>query len=268
MFRICDSQYGEILWLETFPVLGEAVYRERERKTIRFYYCESAETLPEGKRCPGQALSAEMAEYMIREIFGAENFWKVQWRWETAMEAGAVSVRLTAVYYNMEVPVSLALRPIRGEGLKPGVRQDKLLALGERELTYPIYAPENRLSHGIFTIVERLELISDMESYYEVYQILKNESLKGRRVVEEMRLLVDASPRVKKEQRLEQVAGYRSYAYMKKRWKQYLHNHGREPLSWEDVLDLILVFLKPIWHCLCNDEVFFDDWMPEIGRFI
>jgi hypothetical protein len=199
---------------------------------------------------------------------GTENFWRVQWHWELAMEAGAVGVRLTAVYHNMEVPVSLALRALRGENLKPGVRQDHLLALGEREITYPIYAPENRLSQAIFTIVDRLELISDMESYYEVYQILKNVPINGRSAMEEIGALLEASPQVKRGQRIEQLAGYRDYTYMKKRWKKYQRNHGQEPLPWEEVLDRILAFLKPIWHCLCNDEVFFDDWMPEIGRFI
>jgi hypothetical protein len=133
---------------------------------------------------------------------------------------------------------------------------------------YPIYAPESLLCREIYMIVERLELINDMESYYNAYRILKTESIKGRDVLDEMGGLLRSAPKVKKEQRIEQIAGYRSYAYMRKRWEKYARHHGRDELKWEEVLDLILTFLKPIWHCLCSDEVFFDDWMPEIGRFI
>jgi hypothetical protein len=202
------------------------------------------------------------------EIFGEQNIWQVHWKWEFSMEHGAAYIRMTAVYCDMDVPVMLAIRPLHGEKLNPGVRQDELPALGGRLITYPVYAPENRLCRDILAIMDRLELISDMESYYSVYHILKSENLSGRSVMDEMAELLEETPRVKKEQRLEQVAGYRSYAYMRKRWDKYMRHHGHEELAWEEVLDLIVRFLKPIWHCLCSDEVFFDDWMPEIGRFI
>jgi hypothetical protein len=260
MFRICDSRYGDRLWLETYPVIGEAAYREKERKTICFCYYEGEK--------PTHELTEELAERMMDEIFGSENFWQVHWRWLAASEEGEVIVRLMAVYYEMDVPVTLAIREISGANLNPGTRQDTLLALGDRQITYPVYAPENRLCQNAFDIMERLELISDMGAYYNVYRILRSESLRGRCVMEEISVLADASPRIKKEQRLAQIESYRNYAYMRKRWDKYLRNHGLEPVPWEEALDLILSFLRPIWRCLCHDEVFFDDWMPEIGRFI
>jgi hypothetical protein len=266
MLRICESPYADSLWLETFPVLGEAAYREREQAAIRFFYRESNRTIPDEKLRPGQKLSAEMAEYMIREIFCEENIWQVHWHWEIAMQEIA-SVHLDATYCDMEVPVTLEIRRISGANIRPGSRQDNLLALGAGEITYPVYAPENRLSRDVFTIMDRLELISDMRSYYDTYQLLRSEPLSGRYVMEELDALVEASPRVKKEQRLEQVAGYRDYAYMRKRWEKYLRNHGQQPVAWEEALDLILAFVTPVWRSLCNDEVFVDDWMPELGRF-
>ena len=27
-------------------------------------------------------------------------------------------------------------------------------------------------------------------------------------------------------------------------------------------------FMKPLWHAVCCDEIFFDDWMPELGRYL
>jgi hypothetical protein len=268
MFRICDSQYGDLLWLETFPVLGKAAYREKERKTISFYYHESEKKIPTNKQCPGQKLSIQLAECMMNAIFGMKNVWQVHWSWKLTMEHGRVEVRLIGVYRDMEVPVTLSIRAICGEKLSPGARTDDLPALGGRQITYPIYAPENRLCQEIFTIVERLELISDMESYYYAYRILKSQHLNGRYVMDEMSRFLETSPRVKKEQRIEQLAGYRSYGYMRKRWDKYLRHHGHEELDWQEVLDLIVTFLKPIWHALCCDEMFFDDWLPDIGRFI
>ena len=47
--------------------------------------------------------------------------------------------------------------------------------------------------------------------------------------------------------RLEQVYGYRSYAYMKRRWEQYCKRLTRQQRAyanagWEETLDLILDF--------------------------
>jgi hypothetical protein len=268
MLRICDSRYGELLWLETYPVLGSDAYREKERRTLRFCYREAKMKKSAAKTEPGQKLTEPMAEHMLENMFGEENIWQVHWQWDLIMENGAAMIRFVGTYCDMEVPVKMVIRPISGENKNPGIRRDDLPALGGRQLVYPIYAPESLLCREILSIVERLELISDMESYYNAYRILKTESLKGRDVLDEMSGLLKASPKVKKEQRVEQISGYRSYAYMRKRWEKYTRHHGHEELKWEEVLDLSLTFLKPIWHCICSDEVFFDDWMPEIGRFI
>jgi len=116
--------------------------------------------------------------------------------------------------------------------------------------------------------MDKLELIGDMGSYYRVYQILRSQPLSGRYVLEELTVLTDNAPKVKTERRLEQIAGYRDYAYMRKRWEKYLRNHGQQSVPWAEVLELILEFLRPIWHSLCSNEIFFDDWMPELGRFL
>jgi hypothetical protein len=268
MLRIYDSRYGELWWLETYPVLGLDVYREKERKTLRFCYRECKMKRSAAKTDPGQKLTEPMAEHMLEQMFSMENIWQVHWRWDLVMESGEAKIHFVGSYRDMEVPINVVVRPISGEKLSSGIRCDALSALGGRELMYPIYAPESLLCREIYMIVERLELINDMESYYNAYRILKTESIKGRDVLDEMGGLLRSAPKVKKEQRIEQIAGYRSYAYMRQRWEKYARHHGRDELKWEEVLDLILTFLKPIWHCLCSDEVFFDDWMPEIGRFI
>lgn len=43
---------------------------------------------------------------------------------------------------------------------------------------------------------------------------------------------------------------------MRKRWEKYLRNHGLAEVPWEDAIDLILVFVSPIWESLCRNEIF------------
>ena len=117
-------------------------------------------------------------------------------------------------------------------------------------------------------MLERLELVSDMGCYWKVYEILKNQSLSGRFVLEELEALTEKEPKIKTKKRLDQIAEYRTYAYMRKRWEKFLRNHKQKPVAWEEALELILNFAKPVWNCLCDNRIFFDDWMPELGKFL
>lgn len=117
-------------------------------------------------------------------------------------------------------------------------------------------------------MMEWLELVSDMGCYWRTYEILKTQSLSGRFVLEELQTLTENEPGVKTKKRFAQISEYRDYAYMRKRWEKYLRNHGKKKVAWEEALELILTFAEPVWNCLCDNEIFFDDWMPELGRFL
>ena len=116
--------------------------------------------------------------------------------------------------------------------------------------------------------MRKLELISDMEAYGEANQILKEYSISGRYILEEFAAMGQKEPKVVTMKRLQQVASYKDYGYMKKRWQQYERKHGDPKEEWESVVMRILAFLSPVWTALCEDEIFFDDWMPELERFL
>ena len=77
-----------------------------------------------------------------------------------------------------------------------------------------------------------------------------------------------SSPKMISQKRIGQISSYKEYGYMKKRWQQYAKQQKKENQSWEDVLERLCAFLTPLWKALCEDEIFFDDWMPELGRFL
>ena len=55
---------------------------------------------------------------------------------------------------------------------------------------------------------------------------------------------------------------------MKKKWQQYAKHRKEQYDDWEIMVKRITNFLNPIWNALCEDEIFFDDWMPELERFL
>ena len=134
----------------------------------------------------------------------------------------------------MKVPVTLQLQGGREEKQIPGRREEELVAIPGKKVSYLIYAAEYQVSRELFTMMERLELVSDMGCYWKVYEVLEKQSLSGRFVMEELKSLTEKEPGVKTRKRLDQIAAYRSYAYMRKRWEKYIRNHGKKPVAWDE----------------------------------
>ena len=67
---------------------------------------------------------------------------------------------------------------------------------------------------------------------------------------------------------IEQFLKLRNHANMKNKWEQYTKICENENEDWERIMERIGAFIYPIWEALCKDEIFFDDWMPELERFL
>lgn len=233
------------------------------------FYKGSEEELTPDKLQPGQRLSIAMGEHIKTTLFAKENAQKIHWEGTVTALSGGIRLSMTAGYFDMKVPLNIEIYSFGAVSQIPGTREEELIAVGGgRKISYLVYSPESELSYDLFAIMDKLELIGSMGSYYDAYRLLRTQPLSGRYVLEELTVLTAASPKMRKEQRLKQLDEYRAYTYMRKRWEKYLRNHGLAEVPWEDAIDLILVFVSPIWESLCRNEIFFDDWMPELGRFL
>lgn len=267
LLRFAESDYREYLWLKDDRMLGGEAYRRGDEAALRFFYRERSRFLVPGKQVPGQVLTAALAAQMLAEVLQPENEREVRWEGTASGEPGAVTLALDAYYRDMCVPVSVEFRTLTDENRRPEARTLRGVAIPGKEISYLTYSAEIMVSQDLFEILEKLELIGDMGAYYRVYQALKSQPLSGRLVLDELCALAEGVPQVKKEKRVEQLAGYRSYSYMRKRWQQYGKRHGAVA-RWEEALDLILALAEPVWVSLCRGEVFLYDWMPELGRLL
>ena len=55
---------------------------------------------------------------------------------------------------------------------------------------------------------------------------------------------------------------------MKKKWKIMLRRQKRNGPEWDEALDVIMQFVRPLWDAVCENKIFFSDWMPELGRYL
>lgn len=265
--RIDASDFREYLWLTNEQAVGEEAYKKKVKEPLVFLYVESGKKNYLSHAVAGDAMGEDIMKLLLQELF-ARNDMESCWDYAVSESEKGKSIALSFMHLGMQVPVHIN---IRVSAVLPQKRKRKELAflLNERKhCSYYCYSKESILAEDLFELMRKLELITDMEAYAEANEILKEYSISGRYILEEFTLMGEKEPKVVSMKRLEQITSYKNYGYMKKRWQQYERAHGKEKEEWETVLTRILSFLGPVWKALCEDVVFFDDWMPELERFL
>lgn len=265
--RIEGSSFYEYLWLTNEQAVGIDAYKKKSKDRIEFLYVESGKKNYLSRAVAGQAFDLDVLALLLEELF-SETDAQTQWEYKVSDSENGKSLHLTYTYLEMQVPVSLYIRTSVVKTQKRKEKEMPYLLDNRKQCKYLCYSKESILAESLFEIMRKLELISDLEAYAEANQILKEYSISGRYILEEFYAMGEKEPKVKSLKRLEQIASYKNYGYMKKRWQQYERNHKSEKEDWEQVVDRILSFLGPVWKALCEDEIFFDDWMPELERFL
>ena len=273
LLRVGTLAYKDNIWMnlgDVFPESAEQTADKRAEKRIQLFYKEEKKNYPAGKIMPGCPLDEMLIKHFCVLVLLPENDQQIVWNVDKIMEEegkeSTLLIQFTAKYREWQVPLWVEVRGITDDFRRPVKKNQTFWILEGKSMEYLAYSYENQIGNDLFEIVNKLELIGDMAPYYRVYKTAVSQSLSGRYLYEELDFFAGTTPQVKKEKRMEQLRGYRSYAYMKKRFCQYLKRNKLEALEWEDVLDCILALLEPLWVKLCHGEVFFDDWMPEIRR--
>ena len=271
MFRIAKSSFANHLWLTNDKAIGEDAYKKVSKECISFLYMEQPKSFSRQIKEAGDRLDETLLREFLDELFAEDTKCidsKICWNYSFDRAEETIRLQLNAHLMEMQVPVMVIIESELFQGQKPKKREFTFLFEERKTCEYFSYSRENVLTESLFEIMHKLELISDMEHYDTVNEILMTQSISGRHVLEDLKSMTEKSPKTVSMKRMEQITSYKEYGYMKKKWQQYCRNKKGREVSWEEVMDRLLTFLTPLWKALCEDEIFFDDWMPELGRFL
>lgn len=174
------------------------------------------------------------------------------------------------------VPFKILVRPVWQKDCFPEEGQYQPVFQNGEAVSYRKYPEEMNLSECFFEMMDRLELIGDMQPYGEALRILSTQAVDGRRVFLDMQELLKQQELISPEKRWETVCGYANYKYMEKRWNKYRKTHQKGNAqgetdslkSWPQVIALFNEFFTPLWEGVLKDEIFIGDWMPSLGRYL
>lgn len=250
---IADGKYCNELYLCNTGDFNQEVYKDICISNIYFEYIKE--------------IDEKMAVLYMRDILkdimakGSAEAFVVN----GTVEEGAIHLKITVD--EMYIPLKIYFDKHRASN-EPEKMELKLTAYENRSVVVFTNPKEEELSKHLIEIIEKLELINDMDHYYLAYKILTECPVNGRKVKERLAELLAERSITINDDRINMLEGYRDYTYMKKKWKVELRQIKKSEPAWEDVNLCLINFIKPIWKAIEDNIVFLGDWMPQLKRFL
>ena len=275
MYHLAESDFVKDLWLKTDGIFDSAHYRENQFFHLDFVYHLEEKILRTEKIVSGQRLSEPLIEMILSSIFVKEKSSGIRWKYSYQWKEDEVSVEVTAEFEEMKVPVEIQIEVLKVKGILPEKKEFEPLFREVKKITYQHYPMESILVEGLIELVEYMELIPSMKSYYMIYNIISKEPIDGRHVQEAVEELCKEKKIACTLSRGEMLSDYQEYPYMRKRWEKFAktlkknrNDKNEEIPEWKDLSKVVFRFFLPIWNSTIRDEIFIGDWMPELGRYL
>ena len=265
--RISVSEYGENLWLRSGTNLGIGQYEKNLKLTLEFIYI-IFKLNKKNQDMTDQMFLSELLSYLSEKVFLEKYDYGICFELKSKIQKKNLQLQLLAKLGDMQVPVVVKVHLLRDGKKIPKKETFSCTMFPRIKICYNSYPAEGYLAEKYMEIITKLELIPNIGAYYDIYYLLEKESVDGRKVKEYIEEKCEELQGVKEKDRLDMIAGYKDYTYMKKKWKVFLRSINSKEPSWEKAIERFINFFEPIWRAILEDLVFFGDWMPELNRFL
>ncbi|WP_028234177.1 hypothetical protein [Pseudobutyrivibrio sp. MD2005] len=250
---LADGNYCNELYLCNYNEFDTEVYKDLCITNIYYEYVRQ--------------LDDKMAILYMRDILKEIISKAAKEGFAVEGSVGENGITLKVTVDEMYIPLHLYFKRHQASN-EPEKITLKLVAYENRTVDVLTNPKEEELSKHLFEIIEKLELINDMDHYYTVYDILTSNPVNGRKVKDRLQDLLKQKGIVIDNTRMDMLAEYGNYTYMKRKWKVELRQKKKSEPEWLDVNKCLVNFLRPIWEAMEKNMVFLGDWMPQLKRFL
>ncbi|MCI8327393.1 MAG: hypothetical protein HFI37_06425 [Lachnospiraceae bacterium] len=255
VFYISESEEADYFWLKDYSIFSLESYRGKAPFRLEYMLCSEEE------------LTVQNVISRLDGIFQKEEIKKHCWQYQAEKIGNLIYVHLIGKIEELQIPIELVIERQTELELKP-TKEELYLSLLNKKTEYLHYSVENLLSEHFIKILKNLELLGDLRSYDVIYHLLTKELNSTRKVTEYLKKLAEQCQVPIETERFEMICAYRESPYMKKQWKNYLRREKKKTPSFEEVLDILIAYFKPVWEALKNGSYYLGDWMPELKRYL
>lgn len=253
---VSESEESEHFWLKNDAVLTLESYKRKAPNRLEYMF--SGE----------EGLTVEDMTHRMRLIFQNEKRTELKWKYQVEKTGAVVRVHLLGRIEELEIPIELVISQQMDESLTPEKEELRLFLQNRQTVEYLHYPVEGLLAEHFTRILKDMELLGDLNSYYMIWELLRKEMNSTRKVTEHLEVLMKKYRIPIEKERFEMVCTYRGSSYMKKRWKSYLHRERKTDPSFEEAMDIMIAYFRPIWDALTEGNYYLGDWMPELMRYL
>ncbi len=253
----------ENLWMVGREELKDTGHTGRDEIKLFFLYKED-ERIVKGDGFVGgcgfdEDFTATFLEKMVRNSIPQITF--------SPVKVDVHSISLEVYYEKMYVPATIYISPERRESIVPS-KMNMELPVHEETVSVLCYPIEQEAALHFFIILKDLELINEMEHYYYFYKIFSENTIDGVRFQNALRTLLEENNVSIDDRHWQLLLSYRSYSYMKNKWRNWLKRQKELSLAWENVFEMLEIAVSPVREAMMSGQMFFGDWMPGLGRYL
>ncbi|MCI8485351.1 MAG: hypothetical protein HFH41_13585 [Lachnospiraceae bacterium] len=264
--RIGTSSLQDKLILRKDSILRKEWYEKNLLNHLEFFVWE--ENVADTVEMLEELFSLEEEEREQEEIEEVRVLLckKQETRWEEGDENPRI--RLKVAKWPFQIIFELEIIPYLGKSDSLEERILKEEVSESEEVIYYMFTLEEYLARSFYKIIDHLELIKSLSWYQDIYDIITNEVVEGRKVSQSFEQLILDHPIPALEDRLAIIQDYETYEYMNKRWKRQNKRWKTSCPQWGEITRLLVRFFKPMIEEIQKDEVFVGDWMPQLARYL
>lgn len=257
--KLSNTKFAKNLYIVNLP------YEASDR--ITYYYYENPVVSESDGFVPGGKLTRSFAEDFFTYI-------KIVAAPEVVLDGEIVSLDtgyeflIKANQNNMYTPLKIRIIPMSEAQSDPDKVEYRLISSPAERIEFLIYPLEAIIGNDIAEILSKLELMYDMNVYADVLKLTSQVTIDGTRISVRMKEACEEKNVPITEDRLKLFLTYKDNKILKTKWNKYIKRQKSMSIKWETVISRLDAFISPVWEKLCDGQIFFGDWMPELGRYL
>ena len=179
-----------------------------------------------------------------------------------------LSVLIKVPFDKVEVDIRLHLSFCDAKKAQSYSRVLPLIYEENREIEIACFYPEAEIVEIVLDAFEKMDLFTDMEALEVLYQYATTRNMNGKYLSIYLEEAFKDHGYTLNQENAEQFLEAMGSKVIHTRFKGYLRSQKRKEPDYDTVFDMLQKLFTPVIGTLARQEIFFGDWMAELGRYL
>ncbi|MDI6881078.1 MAG: nucleotidyl transferase AbiEii/AbiGii toxin family protein [Desulfitobacteriaceae bacterium] len=130
-----------------------------------------------------------------------------------------------------------------------------------------VYSLESTIAEKLDAIISRLELTSRMKDFYDIYYLAGTYSFDSQKLKEAVFETLQHRGTLYDSATLDDIRKFPEDRNMLNKWQHFTKNVLKLTIEFQDVVDVLVKFIGPVYESIVRETEFFGEWNPELSTY-